>query len=319
LDCLRIRKKLLRWFDLHQRDLPWRVDSDPYRVWISEIMLQQTRVAVVIPFYERFLAHLPDVQVLANVDDTELLRLWTGLGYYSRARNLKKAAQVIVARGSFPDTYDDLLRLPGIGPYTAGAIASIALGRAHVAIDGNVRRVVTRLAGDAAVDVEHEAQRLLDRERPGAWNQALMELGATICVPGTPECDACPVRDLCGAFAQNLQSELPVKCAKPKLTLVHRTFLIIRKSPAGTPSVLVVPSPRVADFWDLPEPFPEATVGALVGTIRHAITTTQYVFAVHEGVTQRTPPGARWVALSEADKLPLSTASKKALACLETL
>ncbi|MEP6963562.1 MAG: A/G-specific adenine glycosylase, partial [Acidobacteriota bacterium] len=183
MDHVAIRKALTRWFGRHQRDLPWRRTRDPYAIWISEIMLQQTRVAAVIPYFERFLQRFPKIADLAAADETEVLTIWAGLGYYSRARNLQKAAQQVAAAGAFPETFESIRDLAGIGDYTAGAVASIAFALPHPAVDGNVRRVVMRLAGSAEVDVAAEATALLDRRNPGAWNQALMELGAVVCLP----------------------------------------------------------------------------------------------------------------------------------------
>ena len=176
----------------HQRDLPWRRTRDPYAIWISEIMLQQTRVAAVIPYYERFLKRFPRVEDLAQASETEVLSLWSGLGYYSRARNLQKAARQIVEAGGFPRDYASIRELAGVGDYTAAAVASIAFGLPHAAVDGNVRRVVMRLAGDAAADVGAIATQLLDRRDPGRWNQAVMELGATVCLPREPLCAGMP-------------------------------------------------------------------------------------------------------------------------------
>lgn len=171
----------MRWYEGARRDLPWRRTRDPYRIWISEIMLQQTRVAAVVPYYEKFLREFPNAAALARADQDRVLALWSGLGYYSRARNLHSAARQIAAGGEFPREYESIRALPGVGDYTAAAISSIAFGSPHTAIDGNVRRVVARLAGqDEIGDLPHQ---LLDRRDPGRWNQAMMELGATLCLP----------------------------------------------------------------------------------------------------------------------------------------
>ncbi len=183
-----IRRALARWFQREQRDLPWRRTRDPYAIWISEIMLQQTRVAAVIPYYERFLARFPDFHALAAAEETDVLTHWAGLGYYSRARNLQKAAKQMVDLGTFPRQHESILALAGIGAYTAGAVASIAFGLPHPAIDGNVRRVVIRLAGSADISIEEEAAALIDTKDPGRHNQAMMELGALICIPREPRC-----------------------------------------------------------------------------------------------------------------------------------
>ncbi len=216
---------LLAWYDANRRTLPWREEPTPYRVWISEIMLQQTRVEAVKPYYERFLHELPDVASLAEVDDGRLMKLWEGLGYYSRARNLKKAAQRIVSNfgGRFPASREELLSLPGIGDYTAGAIASIAFSQPEPAVDGNVLRVVARLTAcreDVSRPAEKAAvsdalRRIYPVGRCSDFTQALMELGALVCLPnGEPLCDACPWKQLCRARREGAVREIPVKSAK---------------------------------------------------------------------------------------------------------
>src|SRR5271168_1959357 len=211
------RKSLLGWFREFQRDLPWRRDKDAYRVWLSEIMLQQTRVAAVIPYYERFLARFPSVQALAEAPAEEVLRFWSGLGYYSRARNLQRAARIIAAEhaGKFPERESDVLALPGIGAYTAAAILSIAFDQQHAVLDGNVARVLARifaLRGDLREparwrELQRRAGLLLESAAPGDWNQAMMELGATICTPRAPQCLECPVAKCCAARKKGVQEE----------------------------------------------------------------------------------------------------------------
>lgn len=228
LNLSTIEAPLIRWYKENARDLPWRHTKDPYRIWVSEIMLQQTRVEAVKPYYARFLTALPDVYALANAPEEQLLKLWEGLGYYSRARNLKKAALRIVEEhgGVFPSDYASVRALPGIGDYTAGAILSIAFGRPEPAVDGNVLRIVSRITGDFS-DIMAESTRVSCRDavrecmpegKTSAYTQALMELGATVCLPnGAPLCHLCPVQSLCVAYAQNLISQLPVKSpAKPR-------------------------------------------------------------------------------------------------------
>src|ERR1700731_3008232 len=218
------RKQLLGWFRQFQRDLPWRRTKDPYCIWLSEIMLQQTRVAAAIPYYERFLQRFPDVHALAAAPQEEVLRLWSGLGYYSRARNLQKAAQQIIAKhgGQFPTRLDDALALPGIGNYTAAAILSIAFGEKHAVLDGNVARVLARLGaihGDLREsqgwqELQETADRLLEPKSSGDWNQAMMELGATICTPKSPQCLLCPVAEFCRARQRGLTEVIPEKRKK---------------------------------------------------------------------------------------------------------
>lgn len=212
--------RLTVWYRSERRDLPWRRTRDPYRIWVSEIMLQQTRVETVKGYYERFISRFPDVYALANAPEQDVLKLWEGLGYYSRARNMQRAAQQIAHdyRGVFPPTAKELATLPGIGDYTAGAVASIAFGEAAPAVDGNVKRVAARLLGvrepvdgRAAQAVMREAlAAMLRAGEPGLLNQALMELGATLCLPRAPRCDACPVAALCDARAEGDAESLPV-------------------------------------------------------------------------------------------------------------
>jgi A/G-specific adenine glycosylase len=249
--------------------------------------------------------------------------MWAGLGYYSRARNMRKAAQQVVELGGFPRDHAVIRGLSGIGDYTAAAIASIAFGLPHAAIDGNVRRVVTRLAGDPSLNIQEQAGALLDRRDPGRWNQALMELGALVCLPRNPACEACPAREWCGAAQRGLQHELPPRKAKAKLVRKERTLAIVRRDG----KILLIPSPRVDGFWDLPEPFEGIRLGASLGEFRHAITVSQYVFEVREarlrkqpeGKPQCIPIGARWWPEEKLYEIPLGTASKKALACLRAV
>lgn len=215
-----IRRPLLRWFDKTARDLPWRKTRDPYAIWISEIMLQQTRVQAAVPYYERFMRRFPTVRKLAGARIDSVLKLWEGLGYYSRARNLHKAAKAIVSRfdGRLPETREELLSLPGIGAYTAGAVASIAFGRREPLVDGNVTRVLCRVfhirEDPRQIEVQKRlwsiAEGLLPISRPGDFNQALMELGSEVCLPRMPQCDACPLRRACLAHLHKEQATLPV-------------------------------------------------------------------------------------------------------------
>lgn len=230
---------LLEWYDQNARILPWREDPRPYRVWVSEIMLQQTRVEAVKPFFERFVMALPGVRDLAVCPEDQLLKLWEGLGYYNRVRNMQKAAKVIMERygGEMPGDYEALLSLPGIGSYTAGAVASIAFQIPVPAVDGNVLRVISRVLvseGDILKQsvkkkMETEIKKIMPKDRPGAFNQALMELGATVCVPnGMAKCEFCPLEPLCQAKAQNRVMELPRKAPKKPRRIEKRTVLVIR-------------------------------------------------------------------------------------------
>lgn len=230
---------LLKWYDKGRRILPWREDATPYHVWVSEIMLQQTRVEAVKPYYDRFMKALPDIPALAGAEEEELLKLWEGLGYYNRVRNLKKAAQIVMEEygGRMPGAYEELIKLPGIGSYTAGAVSSIAYGRRVPAVDGNVLRVLSRLRGDdrdiskagVRAEIEEELYLAMPQERPGDFNQALMELGAIICVPaGVPRCAECPWEKCCTAHLKGRESEFPYKTPKKPRTIEEKTVLVIR-------------------------------------------------------------------------------------------
>ena len=308
-----IRRKLVRWYERNQRALPWRRTADPYAIWVSEIMLQQTRVAAVIPYYERFLKRFPKVQDLAKASETDVLSLWSGLGYYSRARNMQKAASEIVAKGGFPRDHGSIRELAGVGDYTAAAVASIAFGLPHATIDGNVRRVVMRLTGDAGADIVAAANGLLDKKDPGQWNQAMMELGAVVCLPREPLCSGCPVSGECQAYRLGIQRDLPPPRTKPAVIRKERTLLVIRRKSR----ILLIPSTRVAGFWDLPEVFSGARLGPKLGAFRHAITNSQYVFEVREAKSTGSPRECRWWDERKLDEIPLSTAAKKALRCLK--
>ena len=232
-------RPLVEWFRENQRDLPWRKRMDAYRVWISEIMLQQTRVEAVKPYYERFLKELPDVKALAEVPEDRLLKLWEGLGYYNRARNLKEAACQIMEKygGRFPETYEEIRGLKGIGNYTAGAVSSFVYGIRKPAVDGNVLRVVTRITADwsditkagTRTKVEREVEEVIPAEAAGDFNQSLIELGAIVCVPnGEPKCGICPVSGICLAHAQGRETEFPVKAKKKERRIEKRTILVFR-------------------------------------------------------------------------------------------
>lgn len=234
-----VSELLLSWYDGGRRILPWREDATPYHVWVSEIMLQQTRVEAVKPYYDRFIKALPDIEHLAQAGEEELLKLWEGLGYYNRVRNLKKAAQVIVEEygGVMPKEYDELIKLPGIGSYTAGAVSSIAYGRKVPAVDGNVLRVLSRLRGDerdisiqsVRIAIEEELSLSMPEERPGDFNQALMELGAVVCIPtGMPHCTECPWEGFCMAHIQGRELDFPYKTPKKPRVVEKKTVLVIR-------------------------------------------------------------------------------------------
>lgn len=263
--CKRLKQivePLLLWYRKDHRQLPWRDNPSPYRVWVSEIMLQQTRVEAVIPYYERFLAACPTVRDLAALDEQKLLKLWEGLGYYSRARNLHKAAQTVCAvhGGVFPNEYAALRALPGVGDYTAGAVGSIAFGLPVPAVDGNVLRVIARLTDDSRPiddakvkkEITAQVQAILPAGRSGEFNQALMELGATVCLPnGAPHCAVCPVAHLCEAYRKGTARSLPVRAPKKKRRIEPRTVLVLHC--AGRFGLRRRPDEGLlAGLWELP-------------------------------------------------------------------
>jgi A/G-specific adenine glycosylase len=264
---MQIASPLLTWYHQHARTLPWRGDPAPYRVWVSEIMLQQTRVETVIPYFERFVAALPDIPALAEAEEGALMKLWEGLGYYARARNLQRAARAVMERfgGELPSSVEELGTLPGIGGYTAGAVASIAYNRPAEAVDGNVLRVLARLLASRE-DIGNPniirrfrtlARALLPMDRPGDFNQALMELGATVCLPGaSPLCCACPLAGSCAGFREGVQGTLPFKSPKKPRAVRDITVIIIkdkdrvllvRRNPKGLLAGLW--GPVAADGW----------------------------------------------------------------------
>jgi A/G-specific adenine glycosylase len=346
------REKLLAWYHAHRRDLPWRRTRDPYAIWISESMLQQTRVETVLPYYERFLARFPDVAALAGADLEDVLSLWTGLGYYSRARNLHRAAQLLVDRhgGALPDDPEALLALPGVGRYTAGAVASIAFDRPEPIVDGNVVRVLARLhgirddVGSAPVRERlwQEAAALARGPEPGALNQALMELGATLCTPRAPRCLICPVSQECRARSEGDAESLPRKAPKRAARPVEAVAgLLLRRGRA-----LAVRRPQqglLAGMWELPggelregEDAKDALARTLaervglrvgdaspLGVVEHLFTHLRlrlHVFRcrnVRGRVRLRDFTEHRWLAPSALGALPQGGPTRKALALAE--
>jgi len=316
------RRALLAWYDRVKRDLPWRsATPDFYRVWLSEIMLQQTRVEAVIPYFERFLASFPDLHSLARAPEPAVLAAWSGLGYYSRARNLHRGAKQVAAAGE-PTGYEDLRALAGIGPYTAAAIASIAFGQPHAAVDGNVMRVVSRVTGDSGeisspatkARFTEAARLLLDRGRPGDFNQAMMELGAMVCVPRSPRCAECPVARFCLARATGRENELPVKLKKNAsrdvpldLALVSNRsgLFLIQRAPGER---------RLAGFWELPAKnlFPRWR-GQLTAQFTHQIVNDRFRISVFKGPAPKTLPAGTWFFRAELPAIPLTTVTRKAL------
>ncbi len=264
-----LRERLLAWYDRHKRDLPWRRSRDPYAVWVSEVMLQQTRVQTAIPYYERWMKRFPDVQSLAIASPDEVLREWTGLGYYRRALNLQKAAVVVVERhgGGLPSSVDELRALPGVGEYTAGAVASMAFERIAPAVDANARRVLARLhdlPDPTRSELRHLAVRFVDPVRPGEFNQALMELGARLCTPGNPTCGECPLANRCRARLHGTVAERPARRrSRPvasvrlqvtvALTETEDTFLVRRPDGGLLGGMWEFPSAERSEELDMAE------------------------------------------------------------------
>ena len=328
---------LLLWYDAHRRTLPWREEVAPYRTWVSEIMLQQTRVSAVIPYFERFMAELPTMEALANIPEERLFKLWEGLGYYSRARNLQKAAKLICERygGELPRTAAELVKLPGIGAYTAAAIASINFGEPIAAVDGNLLRVAARVSGcgddvsDARVlkEFQRRLDAAIDRERPGAYNQAMMDLGATVCLPnGAPLCESCPARGLCEAYRQGLTEILPVRGAKKERRAEERTVLLIKKG--DTLAVRTRPDTgllaQLTEFPNVLGSLDEAGAAITlaqwglmvrhiepIGTAKHVFTHIEWQMKGYYAEVEGESDSFRWVTRGELDTLAIPTAFKR--------
>jgi len=314
-DLNKLRRALLHWYDQSRRELPWRRDADPYRVWVSEIMLQQTRVAAVLDHYARFMQRFPTVQALAAARESSVLAAWSGLGYYHRARRMHEAAKVIARerKGHFPLTAEEWRKLPGIGRYTAAAIASIAFGEAVAVVDGNVERVLARMegCGEGREAVWRQAERLLDRERPGDFNQALMELGATVCKPHAPQCLVCPLYAWCKS--RRAETARPQTSRKRK----QLCYALARKGGA----VLLVQRPAnaslMAAMWELPAiPESRRNGSGPLTKFRHSITDTDYhisVIAISLDQLQAVEMDGRWFVRKQWEKLPLTGLTRKVL------
>ncbi|MDX2179950.1 MAG: A/G-specific adenine glycosylase [Bryobacteraceae bacterium] len=297
--------------------MPWRETRDPWRILVSEVMLQQTRVAAVIPYYERFLARFPDAASLAAADEADLLALWSGLGYYSRARNLQRAAKAIVEQGGFPRDYLGIRALPGVGDYTAAAVGSIAFGLPYAVLDGNVLRVAARYwndAGDIASQttrarLREKVQAELPPKRAGDYNQAVMELGATVCLPRNPKCLLCPLEPDCEARSAGTAEKLPNKAPKTAVLKRIRCVLWVEKKA----KVLMT---NRDGFWELPDEsqLPGAIHLEEIGIVRHAIMRTSYTISVIRARLARVPgENFRWIDRNALSSLPVSTIARKSL------
>lgn len=325
---LGVHRSLLDWYDAHRRDLPWRRTHDPYAIWVSEIMLQQTQVATVIPFFERWMARFPTVAALAAADEQDVLAMWQGLGYYRRCRFLLLGARYVVANG-MPVSAAAWRLVPGVGPYTAGAISSIAFGEPAPLVDGNVERVFARLTGcdlsEGALTAAawKWAEREVHGERPGDWNQALMELGATVCKPVEPLCASCPVSDLCVAFRDGLQASLPVAARKAKtVELTHITWAPCFEGRFG---IHQIPEnewwhgmwefPRVSSLdrvSELQALFPDAWVESL-GSIRHTVTNHKIRLVASVVRVDSCVEGLRWVTVEELAGVAMPAPQRRVL------
>ncbi len=332
-----IRKALLAWYDRNARDLPWRRTRDPYAIWVSEIMLQQTRVNAVLEHYREFLGRFPTVAALASADEGEVLTAWSGLGYYRRAKFLHRAARCVVEElgGVMPNTVAGLRLLPGVGEYTAAAIGSIAFGEQVAVVDGNVERVVMRLAGfgeerqeggqTVKATIRQTADAMLDHARPGEFNQAMMELGATVCLPRNPLCLQCPLLAMC-----TTQGEHP-KSPRRKMQRKEVWYALVERRKNGEsgeiylerrpPDVSLMPG-----MWELPEADGTEIPGSgEVLALRHAITNTNYDVKINRVPWEEAwalPPGMgdrRWVKVKDLHQMPLTGLSRKALRALRIM
>jgi A/G-specific adenine glycosylase len=333
LGIAEFRRALLSWFDESARDLPWRQTRDPYAIWVSETMLQQTRVAVVIDYYTRFLQKFPDLATLAKASEAEVLTQWSGLGYYRRARALHESARAVMAEhaGKIPNSAAGLSRLPGVGVYTAAAVASIAFGEPVAAVDGNVERVLARYFGHEPVpgaarsgQMRRDAALIVDPERPGDFNQAMMELGATVCLPRTPLCLTCPVREGCAT-----RGEHAVPVAKKMLSRKTALALVQRRQWPKS-EVLLVKRPadatQMPGMWELPQVREgKENEDALLLTVRHSITNTNYYISVYglntneQKLLARGPGERAWVPLRELLDRPLTGLTLKVLKRLKVM
>jgi A/G-specific adenine glycosylase len=330
-DLGRLQRALLRWYDQHRRNLPWRKTRDPYRIWLSEIMLQQTRVAAVVDRYRIFLKCFPNVQALAAATEDAVLAAWSGLGYYRRARMLYQSAKELVRkhRGRFPQTAEALQALPGIGRYTAAAIASIAFAGPVAVVDGNVERVLQRLTGIDLTTPQtwQHAQALLATARPGDFNQAMMELGATVCVPRQPRCTTCPVRKWCVTQLSNFNQGANVTITKERPAprpggtptpnssrRIKKEIWCVLNQRNGSIRLVQRPrkSPLMPGMWELPQlsqkrrPSP---VPVAWHTFRHSITVTDYTVHVHTAQTAK----GKWIPVADISHFPITGLTRKIL------
>jgi A/G-specific adenine glycosylase len=306
---------LLAWYDANKRDLPWRQTKDPYQIWVSEVMLQQTQVATVIPYFERWMLRFPSIEALAEADDQGALSIWQGLGYYRRCRMLLAGASYLLAHG-MPSTAGQWLKVPGVGRYTAAAIASIAYDEPIAVVDGNVERVFSRLmACDLSGAALHRAAwewapTQVPEGRPGDWNQALMELGATICRPDSPRCSACPLSSCCLAFQQNRQGHLPVAARKvPAIRLKREAWVHVCGDLFGLEQI-----PR-GEWWEGLWRFPTTSAcgGEQIGVIKHVVTHHKITMTVYKAACRQKDVRLTWFEQTKLGQLPMPAPQRRAL------
>jgi len=312
---------LLNWYEANRRDLPWRRSRDPYAIWVSEVMLQQTQVATVIPYFERWMTRFPTLESLAQASEDDVLQMWQGLGYYRRARMLREGARRLIETAG---TSVDYRAISGIGPYTAGAICSIAFNEPAPLVDGNFERVYARFCGDESAgpalrkNAWQWAAEVVHPEKPGDWNQALMELGATICRPRNPLCASCPVADLCEARKAGLESELPRSAPKPAtIKLIHHTWipvcgnrLGVRQIPAGEWWAGMWEFPRTASEQELESIFQSAP--SPIGTIRHTVTRHRIELRVSLVRVMERMPELQWHTLEQLPRIAMPAPQRRA-------
>lgn len=334
-----LTRALLAWYAEHARDLPWRRTRDPYAIWVSEVMLQQTQVATVIPYFERWMRRFPDVAALARADEHDVLHAWQGLGYYSRARSLRAGAQAVLERhaGAVPSSVEALRALPGVGPYTAGAIASIAHGERAALVDGNVERVLCRVFGLGGDPKKNPLKsrlwelslELLPERRPGDLNQALMELGATLCTPKAPSCERCPWRKPCVARATGRQLELPELARRPKPTAIAMAAAVVEERGRLLVTRLPADAPRWAGLWQFPSAelgageSAERALGRVLGVpvrvgerlerVKHSVTRYRVTLDVYRCTLSKRPRGGElaWVRPAELGELAMPAAHRR--------
>lgn len=338
-------KDLISWFVEEMRDLPWREDQDPYKIWVSEIMLQQTRVDTVIPYFNRFIEQFPTIEVLAEAEEEKVLKAWEGLGYYSRARNLHSAVKEVQEKyeGRVPNNLKEISSLKGVGPYTAGAILSQAYGIPEPAVDGNVMRVLSRILlieddiakASSRKVFEKAVRELISHENPSYFNQALMELGAIVCTPTSPSCLLCPVREHCTAFHEGVQQELPIKTKNKKQREVHLAAAVLKDESGRTLIHKRAEKGLLANLWEFPNieihlPFKtekeqlkeilktkygaEVELGEMVGTIDHVFSHLTWTIHVYEGtltVLKEEKPDLKIVSSEQIDIYPFPVSHQK--------